>query len=218
MELDIEIKDGSRESPSPEVGTDGRDRSASTTRPILILYSHGRTPPLNPPPDLKYDLRSIPNPPKNARDAHDGRSKRLREHLLGELKFVQKLDEVESEILEAMETRIAETAEKLENDQDRRDDGEESGEDGEEEGHRSSEDEEEDKDEHDSTEAVLRVGCNCALGHHRSVAFVEELARRKWPRNWSVQLIHRDIDRPRGNDKKARGKGLRRGGAWEDER
>ena len=218
MELDIEIKDGSRESPSLEVGTDGRDRSASTTRPILILYSHGRTLPLNPPPDLKYDLRSIPNPPKNARDAHDGRSKRLREHLLGELKFVQKLDEVESEILEAMETRIAETTEKLENDQDRRDDGEESGEDGEEEGHRSSEDEEEDKDEHDSTEAVLRVGCNCALGHHRSVAFVEELARRKWPRNWSVQLIHRDIDRPRGNDKKARGKGLRRGGAWEDER
>ena len=209
MELDSEIKDGSRESPSPEVGTDGRDRSASTTRPVLILYSHGRTPPLNPPPDLKYDLRSIPNPPKNARDAHDGRSKRLREHLLGELKFVQKLDEVESEILEAMEVRIAETAEKLENDQDRRDDGEESGENGEE-GYKSLE---EDEDGHDPTEAVLRVGCNCALGHHRSVAFVEELARRKWPRNWSVQLIHRDIDRPRGNDKKARGKGLRRGGA-----
>lgn len=212
MELVSEIKDRSRESPSPEVGTDGRDRLTSTTRPILILYSHGRTPPLNPPPDLKYDLRSIPNPPKNARDAHDGRSKRLREHLLGELKFIQKLDEVESEILEAMEARIAETAEKLENDQDRRNDGEESRENGEEEGYKSSEDEE-DEDEHDPTEAVLRVGCNCALGHHRSVAFVEELARRKWPRNWSVQLIHRDIDRRRGNDKKARGKGLRRGGA-----
>ena len=209
MELSSEIKDRSRESPSPEVGTDGRDRLASTTRPTLILYSHGRTPPLNPPPDLKYDLRSIPNPPKNARDAHDGRSKRLREHLLGELKFVQKLDEVESEILEAMEAKIAETAEKLENDQDCRDNREEGRENGEEEGYKSLEDE----DEHDPTEAVLRVGCNCALGHHRSVAFVEELARRKWPRNWSVQLIHRDIDRSRGNDKKARGKGLRRGGA-----
>ncbi|OCK95432.1 uncharacterized protein K441DRAFT_705207 [Cenococcum geophilum 1.58] len=207
MELDSEIKDRSRESPSPEVGIDGRDRSASTTRPTLILYSHGRTPPLNPPPDLKYDLRSIPNPPKNARDAHDGRSKRLREHLLGELKFVQKLDEVESEILEAMEAKIVETAEKLENDQDRRDDGEESRENGEEEGYESLE------DEYDPTEAVLRVGCNCALGHHRSVAFVEELARRKWPRNWSVQLIHRDIDRRRGNDKKVRGKSLRWGGA-----
>lgn len=213
MELDSEIKDGSRESPSPEVGIDGRDRSASTTRPTLILYSHGRTPPLNPPPDLKYDLRSIPNPPKNARDAHDGRSKRLREHLLGELKFVQKLDEVESEILEVMTARIAETVEKLENDRDRRDDREESRGNGEEEGHKPLEDEEEDEDEHDPTEAVLRVGCNCALGHHRSVAFVEELARRKWPRNWSVQLIHRDIDRPRGNDKKARGKNIRRDGA-----
>ena len=116
---------------------------------------------------------------------------------------------MESEILEAMEAKIAETAEKLEYDQDCRDDREEGRENGEEEGYKSLEDE----DEHDPTEAVLRVGCNCALGHHRSVAFVEELARRKWPRNWSVQLIHRDIDRPRGNDKKARGKGLRRGGA-----
>ncbi|OCL06263.1 hypothetical protein AOQ84DRAFT_277665, partial [Glonium stellatum] len=156
----------------------------------LILYSHGRTPPLNPPPDLRYDLRSIPNPPKSARDAHDGRSKRLREHLLREPKFVQKLDEVENEILDAMEVRFMEIAEELEN--DRRAVGEEYRENNED-GHISSDHEQVGEDEHDSAEAVLRVGCNCALGHHRSVAFVEELVTRQWPRDWSVQIVHRDV-------------------------
>jgi hypothetical protein len=44
---------------------------------------------------------------------------------------------------------------------------------------------------------TLRVGCNCALGHHRSVAFVCELAARPWPKDWVVEVIHRDLEKKR---------------------
>jgi hypothetical protein len=44
---------------------------------------------------------------------------------------------------------------------------------------------------------VLRVGVFCEMGRHRSVAFVEELSRRKWPREWVVEVVHRDVDRRR---------------------
>lgn len=36
------------------------------------------------------------------------------------------------------------------------------------------------KFDYDEDVFILRVGCNCALGHHRSVAFVCELAARPW--------------------------------------
>lgn len=42
-------------------------------------------------------------------------------------------------------------------------------------------------------EPVLRVSAFCARGHHRSVAFVEELARRAWPTEWGVKVVHRDV-------------------------
>ncbi|KZP29388.1 hypothetical protein FIBSPDRAFT_851411, partial [Athelia psychrophila] len=54
-------------------------------------------------------------------------------------------------------------------------------------------------------QASVAVGVNCAMGRHRSVAFVEELSRRKWPREWTVVASHRDVDRPRGHGKKGRG-------------
>jgi hypothetical protein len=40
----------------------------------------------------------------------------------------------------------------------------------------------------------LIVSCFCALGKHRSVAFVEELARKQWPDDWNVEIHHRDVD------------------------
>ena len=48
---------------------------------ILVLTSHAYSLPLQPPPQLKYDLRAIENPPKTLRDSHTGVSKRLREHM-----------------------------------------------------------------------------------------------------------------------------------------
>jgi RNase adaptor protein for sRNA GlmZ degradation len=37
--------------------------------PTLILTSHAHTPSLDPAPDLKIDVRNLPNPPKQIRDA-----------------------------------------------------------------------------------------------------------------------------------------------------
>ncbi|KAK0614510.1 hypothetical protein B0T14DRAFT_528622 [Immersiella caudata] len=66
---------------------------------ILLLTSHAHTPPLHPPPDLKFNLRTIENPPKIIRDSHTGVSKRLRDHLLHYDDFVALIDHVETQIL-----------------------------------------------------------------------------------------------------------------------
>ena len=55
---------------------------------------------------------------------------------------------------------------------------------------------------------VLSVAAFCARGHHRSVAFVEELAGRGWPRGWEVRVGHRDLE----SHGRSRGGKQRRGG------
>lgn len=40
---------------------------------------------------------------------------------------------------------------------------------------------------------LLRVGCFCGSGHHRSVAFAEALAKERWPEGWNVKVVHRDL-------------------------
>ena len=40
---------------------------------------------------------------------------------------------------------------------------------------------------------VLRVGCLCVSGHHRSVAFAELLAKVEWPTSWRVEVQHRNL-------------------------
>lgn len=189
---------------------------------LLILYSHARTPPLNPPPDLKYDLRNIPNPPKALRAVSDGRSKRLREHLLSDPTFVAKLNEGEREIREAMRRKLdkyenstSTVADSGEGDRGEREEEEEEGEENKTdeksrqaaEGDEDDEDTEdrenedvENKDEENDESILLRVGCNCALGHHRSVAFVCELASRDWPKDWLVQVEHRDLEKKRSGN------------------
>lgn len=62
------------------------------------------------------------------------------------------------------------------------------------------------EEEDDEERPTLRVGAFCAVGKRRSVAFVEELARRKWL--WEVRVEHRDLSKRRGgNEEKKRGKG-----------
>ncbi|ORY12157.1 hypothetical protein BCR34DRAFT_309516 [Clohesyomyces aquaticus] len=180
-------------------------------QPILIIYSHGRSPPLDPPPELKYDLRSISNPPKALRDVSDGRSKPIREHLLSEPKFVTKLEAVERDIREAMESKIAEFTSKSKDEgavpvEEQKDDHNEAQ-------HIDVEDAESESEDIQGSEneVLLRVGCNCALGHHRSVAFVCELAQRPWPKAWHVEVVHRDLGTKRSGGARARQKA-----SWKD--
>ncbi|KAG9228551.1 hypothetical protein BJ875DRAFT_339044, partial [Amylocarpus encephaloides] len=42
----------------------------------------------------------------------------------------------------------------------------------------------------------LRVGINCQMGRHRSVAMVEGFSKMSWP-GWQVRVEHRDIHKKR---------------------
>lgn len=66
----------------------------------LAIWSHSHAPPLQPPADVNFDLRRVPNPPKHIRDHYDGRSKRLREHLLHDATFANLLQSAMEEILQ----------------------------------------------------------------------------------------------------------------------
>ena len=161
--------------------------------PILLqLISHAHLPPLHPPANLKYDLRSIANPPKPLRDTHTGLSKRLREHLLHHTDFVSLLDRAEAEILAAAVAGAVERGkEGVVSEQEK-------------EGVVSEREEE----GGGGGSRVLSVAAFCARGHHRSVAFVEELAGRGWPRGWEVEVVHRDLE----SHGRSRGGKQRRGG------
>lgn len=65
-------------------------------------------------------------------------------------------------------------------------------------------------EETDGRSTELLVGCFCELGRHRSVAFVEELSRRKWPSEWEVEICHRDVDQSRSKNKNQHHKQSRR--------
>jgi hypothetical protein len=201
--------------------------------PTLVLISHGHSPPLKPEPQLRFDLRSLPNPPKNIRDAHNGTSKRLQEWMQTDAKFLTRRDAIKSEI-EATMTDITATQEKRDILKVGPQHDEETGDGG---GHPSGlgqqdevecreaarNDEKEwnsgqenaDGDDNGSRDQAdtLRVGIYCAMGRHRSVAMVEELAKLSWP-GWRVEVEHRDISKKRGGGKKSGGKDSRgsRGG------
>jgi RNase adaptor protein for sRNA GlmZ degradation len=161
------------DSPLSESPTASASETASISEPevILLLTSHAHSPPLQPSAQLKYDLRSIENPPKALRDSHTGLSKRLREHLQSHQDFTDLFDRAEADIRTAVAglNSDAVTA---------------------------------------SGEATtLSVAAFCARGHHRSVAFVEELAARAWPSGWEVRVVHRDLQSGRSRQgKQKRGK------------
>jgi len=58
---------------------------------------------------------------------------------------------------------------------------------------------------------VLRIGVSSEMGRDRSVAFVEELGRKKWPVEWAVEILHRDVDKQRGL-RKGKARGWEKGG------
>ena len=186
--------------------------------PLLVLTSYCHVPPLNPAPRLKYDLRSTPDPPKSIRDAHTGMSKKLRDHMLHQDAFVDLLDKAEGDIKAKMPQAEKEyhegltpTSPLLER---RRTWSQQKYSDDEDEEYDTSEDEG-DEEENEATDAtddgsgenrpILRVGIFCERGQHRSVAFVEELATRDWPKAWEVKIVHRDLGKKKGGNNKRGG-------------
>lgn len=79
-------------------GDIGSSVDRTITRKTIIIISHAHAPSLSPAPTLTFDLRKVKNPPKHIRDAYDGRSKRLRNHLLQEDGFASLLNTAEAEI------------------------------------------------------------------------------------------------------------------------
>jgi RNase adaptor protein for sRNA GlmZ degradation len=187
--------------------------------PTLYLISHGHLPPLKPAPELRFDVRTLPNPPKHLRDAHNGTSKRLQEWMQTYAKFFARRDEIKEEIEEAM-TSITPAQEKQEVLKFEPRHGDETNEDGGISAGKNVEAEEDEdaeaKNESSSDQEILgdnnansrdkkvtlRVGIYCAMGRHRSVAMVEALAKLSWP-GWRVEVLHRDIaKKKRGAGKK----------------
>ena len=78
----------------------------TTDQSVLILISHSHRHPLSRPPNLKFDLRKVSNPPKHIRDAYDGRSKRLREHMMHMEDFTSLLDTAKKSIEDEMEVLV----------------------------------------------------------------------------------------------------------------
>jgi hypothetical protein len=64
----------------------------------------------------------------------------------------------------------------------------------------------------DGNTVQLVVSCFCERDKHRSVAFVEELSRHEWPRDWTVQIHHRDVNEVNGKkqDRRKRGNANRK--------
>jgi len=195
--------------------------------PVLILISHGHAPPLSPPPQLKFDVRNLPNPPKHIRDAYNGTSRRLQEWMVSDPAFGDRRDAVRTEIEEEMNRMTVEHEKndvlKLGQDtQGKSDQLKEETPAGEDVSEKEPEDGGAVLGEADSSveEAdqdsfwTLRVGVSCAMGRHRSVAMVEELAKMSWP-GWQVEVQHRDLNKKRGGGKKSGAKesrGTRGGG------
>ena len=63
---------------------------------------------------------------------------------------------------------------------------------------------------------ILTVGVSCEMGRHRSVAFVEELSGLKWPQEWAVRVVHRDVDKRRQRKEKGKVNGGRKGHGWDE--
>jgi RNase adaptor protein for sRNA GlmZ degradation len=176
----------------------------TTEQPILVLISHSHRRPLSCPPNLKFDLRKVSNPPKHIRNAYDGRSKRLREHMIHMEDFKSLLETAEKSIEEEMLLLVQNRQGKSSiiilrfldatflkgRLTDHQPCPETHGA-----ALQVSEEKEEDVSGIADVDTVqLVVSCFCERGKHRSVAFAEELSRHKWPWDWVVQLHHRDVD------------------------
>ena len=192
--------------PTAESQGDSRQDGGTEETPILLLTSHAHAPPLQPAPDLKYDLRSTRNPPKEIRDRHKGTSKRLREHMLSQQGFVALLDRAEADIHAQMEIVVAQwQAHGQAEVEDKSSEGLQitNALEGLQTGAKIATAATSEDGESADDVPILSVGAFCARGHHRSVAFVEELSRKSWPKHWQVRAVHRDINQSRRTERRS---------------
>ncbi|KAK6335187.1 hypothetical protein TWF718_010624 [Orbilia javanica] len=192
----------------------------------VTIYSSGaHYGPLKPAAPLRYDMRDVTNPPRQLRGSMDGRSKKLRDHLMNDKDFIALLETIQNDILQEIERleklecgKGKEVNVGVEGDkeaaptqeiQQGRDEAEQKC---------SIDAELHDKgnvppdEEETASEASISgdqcdsdnengptifVNCFCQLGRHRSASMVEALARLKWPAGTDIEVIHRDIDKDR---------------------
>ncbi|KAF3916185.1 hypothetical protein AA313_de0206566 [Arthrobotrys entomopaga] len=193
----------------------------------IVIYSSGaHFGPLKPPATLRYDLRSITNPPKHLRDTLDGRSKKLRDHLLNEQDFVDLLDSITNDILQEVvklenatgggevpdgdAVDITQHGQSSETDMEAlevsksRDIADTEISSSKEPISQSPINQSFETSLSSENEPTITINCFCHLGRHRSASMVEELGRIKWPKEFQVQVFHRDIDRSRKKTGKQR--------------
>lgn len=151
--------------------------ASQTASNVLQIVSHDTKSELSPPMDFDYDLRTVPNPPREIRKKHTGVSRRLCEQLLEQPRFRATLEQAEADIRTETARRASLGSIDSEGEQRKQGGG----------------GDDDDDDANGSPPAVLRVGSMCGSGHHRSVAFAELLARKEWPEDWKVELSHRDL-------------------------
>ncbi|RAH50628.1 uncharacterized protein BO95DRAFT_158852 [Aspergillus brunneoviolaceus CBS 621.78] len=192
----------------------------SPTRPAqitLISYGHANGPVVQQPREarhhqtLAYNIRHLPNPPRHLRVKSTGLSRRLQKEFLQNDAVEAFLVKVQREIVNAVQESCAQplcsTAQEEIHEETSQTDTPQIGD-----GHSR----EEPGGECTDVEIVATICCE--EGRHRSVAFVEELARRLatveegdgvlqgWVLN--VNKMHRDIE-DRGVCKQLQGQGRR---------
>jgi hypothetical protein len=187
---------------------------AQRPRVTIHLFSHARSPPLQPQADLKYDLRKVPNPPKHMRDDYDGRSMRLRRDMKLDSVFRSLLNKARADIEQACSESeqqptegagqglLAEASSERMNDHDQATQVSVTSGNGGTDNASPPADQprpstENVQDDDFSPTQTLRISCFCAAGCHRSVAFAEELAAMDWPKAWHIDVTHRDVDKVR---------------------
>ncbi|KAH7116136.1 hypothetical protein B0J11DRAFT_584169 [Dendryphion nanum] len=176
--------------PSPRLTSNFR-------QPTLHIYSYDRSTIPEAPLHLNYDLQSKTS---QLRHIRIDPALRLSNSTMLELRidshYASQLLRAEKEIRDAMERALRIVGSHTQSSSSS------SGEviaewvDGLEDGGDDVDDESDTSGELDAEDAstrVLRVGCNCAHGYQKSVAFVEELASKEWPKGWLIQLEHRNL-------------------------
>ncbi|KAF8170951.1 hypothetical protein BJ912DRAFT_131789 [Pholiota molesta] len=89
--------EGGLEGPSqddPLPTNQNHTRPTENDLPTIHITSYGhRLGPLLPAPDLAFDLRALPNPPKSVRTGHTGLSKALRDAFFADERVQQRFQE-----------------------------------------------------------------------------------------------------------------------------
>lgn len=175
----------------------------------LFSYGHANGPIIQQPGGarfqrtLAYNIRHLPNPPRHLRAKSTGLSRRLQKE------FLQN-DDVEAFLVKAQDellNEIREGCEQLSRSSNQNDNGRETVEDleiNERSGLNGTRSASNEPGTEDPDIDIVVTVC-CEEGQHRSVAFIEELARRlsdfkhgDGSQTWqlSVDIIHRDITDP----------------------